>query len=222
MLNPGTWGTVLAGGLGVLAVKLALDLRDRAVDDRVWRAALGQAFGSTMREDPDASRLARTVIEYRVRLAMAEARAPRAARARLAPVLPRMDAWLQGIMRLAPRVAALRTDARFHTAMAGQGRARIGAGAGVAAQVRAGEGFGLAADAALRRLENAVGAFGAASSQMILALSHSDVGGTVMTQAQIAMEIAAVEAELAPAARQEPEPVMPWRPMKDVTPQPPT
>lgn len=35
LLNSGTWGIVLAGGLGVLALKVALDLRDRAIDDRV-------------------------------------------------------------------------------------------------------------------------------------------------------------------------------------------
>lgn len=153
-----------------------------------------------MREDPDVSRLARTAIEYRVRLAMAEARAPRTARARLAPILPRVDAWLQSIMRLAPKVASLRADARFHTAMAGQGRQRIKAGPGVEAQVRAGEGFGQAADRALQQLENAVGAFGAASSQMILALSHGEVAGPVMSQAQITMEIAAVESGVLPPA----------------------
>lgn len=207
-LNPGTWALVaLAGGV-VLAGKIALDLRDRAGDDHVWRAALGQAFGTTMRDDPDVTRLARTAIEYRVRLATAEVRAPRASRARLGTILPRVDVWLQGILKLARQVAALRTDARFHTAMAGQSRARRDAGAGVAAQVRAGDGFGQAADAALRRLENAVGAFGAASSQMVLALSHTELGGPGLTQAQIAMEIASVEAELATPSLPEP-PVLP-------------
>jgi hypothetical protein len=195
LLNAGTWGVVLAGGLGVLCLKIAADLRDRAADDAVWRAALGQAFGTTMRDDAEVTRLARMAIEYRVRLATAEARAGRAARARLAPVLPRVDVWLTGIVRLARQVAALRADARFHTAMAG--RAREGAGPGVAAQVRAGQGFGEAATAALARLENAVGAFGAAASQLVLALAHPEVAGPFLTDARIAEEIAAVEAELA-------------------------
>lgn len=196
LLNGGTWGVVLAGGLGVLCLKVALDLRDRAADDAVWRAALGQAFGPSMREDGDVTRLARMAIEYRVRLAMAEARAPRAARARLAPVLPRVDVWLQGIVRLARQVAALRADARFHTAMAGQSRARMDAGAGVAAQVRAGDEFGQVADAALRRLENAVGAFGAGASQLVMALSHPEAMKPDLTDAAIAEGIAAIGAEL--------------------------
>jgi hypothetical protein len=199
-LNEGTWALAAVAGGAVLAVKLALDLRDRAADDAVWRAALAASFGGTMRDDAEVTRLARMAIEYRVRLATAQAGAPRAARVALTALLPRVDVWLQGIVRLARQTAALRADARFHTAMAGQGRkrqeGRAGPVAGIAAQVRAGEGFGQAADAALLRLENAVGAFAAGTSQLTLALAHGGAGG--MTPDAIAAEIAAVEAHLSP------------------------
>jgi hypothetical protein len=200
MLNPGTWVLVAFAGGAVLAVKLVLDLRDRAADDAVWRAALAQSFGASMRDDLEVTRLARMAIEYRVRLATAQAGAPRAARAALAPLLPRVDVWLQGIVNLARQSAALRAEARFHTAMAGQGRkrqeGRTGPVQGIEAQVRAGEGFGQAAEATLLRLENAVGAFGAGTSQLTLALAHGGAGG--MTPEAIAAEIAAVEAQLVP------------------------
>lgn len=200
-LNPGTWAVAAGAGALVLAGKVALDLRDRAGDDRLWRGLLTRGFGDTMRDDPEVSRLARTAIEYRVRLALAEARAARAAGRALRPLLPRLDAWLDGIMQLARQVATLRADSRFHVAMGARNRQRLaevgaGQGAGLDAQVRAAEGFGRVADDGLLRLENAVAGFGAASSQLVLDLARAQgLDGSAVTEARIGAAIRTVESE---------------------------
>jgi hypothetical protein len=201
-LNPGTWAVAGGAGAAVLAGKVALDLRDRASDDALWRGLLAKGFGDSMRNDPDVTRLARTAIEYRVRLAVAEAQASRAAARSLRPLLPRLDAWLEEVMRLARQVAMIRTDSRFHTAMGARNRERLaevgaGLGAGLDAQVRAAEGFGKVADDGLLRLENAVAALGAASSQLVLDLAQAHgLDGSDMTEARIGAAINAVEAEV--------------------------
>jgi hypothetical protein len=199
LLAAGTWAVAAGAGAVVLAGKVALDLRDRAQDDGLWRAQLARGFGARMRDDPEVTRLARTAIEYRVRLAMAEARAPRAARRGLAPLLPRIDLWLEGLMRLAQQVATLRADSRFHVAMGARNRQRlaeVGSGAGLDAQVRAADGFGQLAEEALARLENAVAAFGAATSQLELDLARAQgLDGSAVTEARIARAIGAIDRE---------------------------
>ncbi|MGQ0565671.1 MAG: hypothetical protein ACT4OK_11450 [Gemmobacter sp.] len=199
LLNPGTWAVAAGAGAVVLAGKVALDLRDRAGDDGLWRALLARGFGDTMADDAEVTRLARTVIEYRVRLAMAEARAARASRRALQPLLPRLDDWLEGIMRLARQVATLRRESRFHVAMGARNRRRLselGSGAGLDAQVRAAEGFGREADDGLVRLENAVAAFGAATSQLVLDMARAQgLDGSAVTDARIGGAIQSVATE---------------------------
>ena len=201
-LNPGTWAVASGAGAAVLTGKVALDLRDRAGDDALWRGLLARGFGETMREDAEVTRLARTAIEYRVRLAIAEARAARAAARKLRPLLLRLDAWLDGIMRLARQVATLRADSRFHVAMGARNRQRLaevgaGQGAGLDAQVRAAEGFGKVADDGLLRLENAAAAFGAASSQLMLDLAPAQgLDGSDVIEARISAAIRDVETEV--------------------------
>lgn len=201
LLNPGTWAIAGAAGAAVLVAKVTLDLRDRAGDDGLWREFLARGFGETMRNDLEVTRLARTAIEYRVRLAMAEAKAPRAARRALKPVLPRVDAWLEGIIRIARQVATIRADSRFHVAMGNVNRARLSevgdaAGSGLTAQVRAAEGFGKMAEDGLLRLENAVAAFGAATSQMVLDLARTDGQPSgAATDARIGAAMSALEGD---------------------------
>jgi hypothetical protein len=201
LLNSGTWVIAAAAGAAVLAGKIALDLKDRANDDGLWREFLARGFGETMRDDLEVTRQARTAIEYRVRLAMAEARAPRAARRSLRPLLPRIDTWLEGIVKLARQVATLRADSRFHVAMGARSRQRLSevgaaAGAGLDAQVRAAEGFGKMADDGLLRLENAVAAFGAASSTLVQDLARAQgIEGTAVTDARIGAAITALETD---------------------------
>ncbi len=198
LLNPGTFAVAAGAGAAVLAGKIVLDLRDRAGDDGLWRAFLARGFGETMRDDLEVTRQARTAIEYRVRLAMAEARAPRAARRALGPLLPRIDTWLEGIIALARQVARLRADSRFAVAMGARSRQRLAevgaeAGAGLDAQVRAADGFGRIAEDGLLRLENAVAAFGAATSQLVLDLARSQgVEGSAVTETRLQEAAAAV------------------------------
>lgn len=201
LLNPGTWAVAGTAGAVVLVGKVALDLRDRANDDGLWRAFLARGFGQTMRDDVEVTRQARTAIEYRVRLAMAEAKAPRAARRRLKPLLPQIDAWLEGIIKVARQVAALRADSRFHVAMGNVNRQRLSevgtaAGAGLDAQVRAAEGFGKTAADGLLRLENAVAAFGATCSQLVLDMARLDgVEGAAAADTRIDAAITAIRAD---------------------------
>jgi hypothetical protein len=201
MLNPGTWMVAAGAGAAVLVGKVVLDLRDKANDDGLWREVLARGFGETMRDDLEVTRQARTAIEYRVRLAMAEARAPRAARRALRPLLPRVDAWLERIVALARQVAVLRADSRFHVAMGARSRERLNAvgaaaGAGLQAQVTAAEGFGRMADEGLLRLENAVAAFGASCSTLVQDLARAQgLEGTAVTDARIGAAITALEGD---------------------------
>lgn len=228
LLNPGTWPWALAAGVAVLAVKVALDLRDRRGDDLLWRGLLARVFGDSMREDPEVTRQARMAIEFRVRLAMAETRAPRALRRQAAPVLARLDHWLDGIVRLAQDVASLRAEARFQAALGSRSRQRSGeigaaaqgladaaraarlqqAAGALEAHARASAAFDSFVADALLQLEAAVGAFGAATSDLMLALRRggSAPGGL---DATIGREAAAVEAQIAAIDRRLPPPAPP-------------
>ena len=71
-----------------------------------------------------------------------------------------------------------------------------GTGAGLDAQVREAEGFGRIAEDGVLRLENAVAAFGAASSQRVLDLARAQgLDGSAVTDARIGAAITAVETE---------------------------
>lgn len=222
-LNPGTWMWVLGSGMIVLAGKVALDLADRAGDDRLWRNLLATDFGTTMREDAAVTTQARMAIEFRVRLALAEARAGRAARARVAALMPRLDGWLDGIVRLARQVSVLRGEARFQSGLAlrsrqrrvqiegsGQSAQHAATAAALEDHVAAAEGFARFAEDGLLRLEQAVGAFGAAASQLVLELSRDGAdAGHGGLDARIGQEVAAVEVQLARIGQLTPPPPPP-------------
>jgi hypothetical protein len=218
MLRTGTWAWALAAGLSVLVLKIAADLFDREDDADLWRSVLTAEFGEGMRDDADVTRQARLAIEFRVRLATAEARATVAARRLIADLQPRLDSWLDGIVRLARRVAAQRGEARFQSGLASRTAQRIGqiraqaAGAsdqahaaqlqatadGLTAQMQAAEGLQRFLDSGYLKLENSVATFGTLTSQLVLILSRgAEDGGRGRIDAQIGEEIAAVERQLA-------------------------
>ncbi len=124
-LTTGTWIWVLVAGAAVTIGKVLLDIRDKRRAGAVWRSMLIQSFGEDMRADGEAARLARIAIEFRVRLAEAEAAAPPAARARVAGVLPQLDKWVELIVELAREVAGLRGEARFQAGLAVRVRSRL-------------------------------------------------------------------------------------------------
>jgi hypothetical protein len=211
LLNPGTWAWVLLAGGVVTAGKIALDLRDRRRAGAVWRKLLVQSFGPDMRADSEASRLARVAIEFRVRLAEAEAVAPRDARARVDDILPRLDTWVELIVALAREVAGLRGEARFQSGLATRVRSRLAEIEGrldgtdrtqrarlletaraLSAQVRSFDAFNAFVDDGALRLEHAVGAFSAAVSQIVLELSRGQSSGVALNPTMVA-EIDALE-----------------------------
>jgi hypothetical protein len=215
MLNPGTWVWVMVTGGMVTVAKIALDLRDMRRAGAVWRKMLIQSFGGEMRGDAEAARQARLAIEFRVRLAEAEATAPRAAQARLADVTPDLDIWVERIVDLARKVAGLRGEARFQAGLASRTRARLAeiearaatdaaqasrlaetAGA-LRAQVRALDAFAAFVEDGFLQLEHAVGVFSAAASQIVLDLSRGETTGAGKDLRQrIGTEIAGLEQNL--------------------------
>jgi hypothetical protein len=221
MMNHGTWPWVLVAGGVVTAAKIALDIRDTRQAGAVWRKMLIQSFGEDMRGDAEASRQARMAIEFRVRLAEAEATAPRAARARVAGVLPRLDTWLALIVDLAREVAGLRGEARFQAGLATRARSRLaeieGRMAGIdpvqrarlaetaralSAQVRSFDTFNAFVDDGALRLEHVVGVFSSAVSQIVLELSRGETADAGL-EATIGGEITRLEQSIAMLGRVE-------------------
>lgn len=219
-LNPGTWAMVLALGAAVTLVKAYFDFRDRSNEGGLWRSILIREFGDDMRRDGEAARLARLAIEFRARLSAAEAGADPAHAQKVIALLPRVDDWLDQIVSLARKVAALRGEARFQAGLATRAKERVAqiasqaraskgtAHAGqlletaraLSAQVNAFDGFSRYVDDGFLRLEHAVGAFTAACSQIVLELSRSDKdlkAETGTAAAQIFVEIGNEMAETA-------------------------
>lgn len=216
MLAPDAWIYGLAAGLPVLALKVWGDLYDRDDDAVVWRQVLTDAFGPEMRLDPEVTRQARQAIEFRVRLAEAEAKAGSAARARTAPLVARLDGWLDAIVRLAREVSTQRGEASFQSSLATRARSRQGevkarAGTagdddlarqleataqGLGAQIASAEGFSRHAEGGLLRLEHAVAAFGAACSQLVLDLLRGD-GSAAGLAPTMTAEIGMIERDIA-------------------------
>lgn len=200
-LNPGTWAMVLALGTAVTLGKAYFDFRDRSNEGGLWRSILIREFGDDMRSDGEAARLARLAIEFRVRLSEAEASADPAHAQNVITLLPRVDDWLDQIVGLARKVAALRGEARFQAGLATRAKDRLAQIAAQArsstgsahegqlletaralsAQVNAFDGFSRYVDDGFLRLEHAVGAFTAACSQIVLELSRGDKGLTAET-----------------------------------------
>jgi hypothetical protein len=215
MLNPGTWLWVLVSGGLVTAGKIALDIRDMRRAGAVWRKLLIQSFGEDMRGDAEASRQARMAIEFRVRLAEAEAAAPPAARARVAGVLLRLDTWLALIVDLAREVAGLRGEARFQAGLATRARSRLAeieermsrvdpaqrarlaeTARAIAAQVKSFDTFNAFVDDGALRLEHVVGVFSSAVSQVVLELSRGTATDAGL-EATIGAEITRLEQSIA-------------------------
>jgi hypothetical protein len=194
VLAPGAWVYGLAAGLAVLGLKVLGDLFDRDDEAIFWRDALAAEFGPDMRLDPEVSRQARQVIEFRARLAEAEARARPDARRRIAALIPRVDLWMDAIARLAREVVTQRSEAQFQTGLASKARSREGqvrarassvpdarlaqqlsdTAQGLAAQIASAEGFSRYAESGVLRLEQSVAAFGATCSQLVLMLARDD------------------------------------------------
>jgi hypothetical protein len=227
VLVPGAWVWGLLAGLPVLVLKVLGDLFDRDDDAAVWREVLAAEFGSDMRLDPEVSRQARQVIEFRARLAEATARARPEARRRIAPLVPQLDPWADGIVRLAREVSTQRSEAQFQSGLASKARsrqdqvqARAGTvpdaglarqlsdtAAGLGAQIASAEGFSRHAEGGLLRLEQSVAAFGAACSQLSLMLAQAgDAGAVPALAASLAEGTRMVERDIARIGSQVPPP----------------
>jgi hypothetical protein len=228
MLQPGTWPLVLGGGAVVLAIKVALDLFDRDDDADLWRLVLTQAFGDDMRSDSDVTRQARLAIEFRTRLAAAEARAGRSARASVALLTRRIDHLLDAIVDLARQSAIERGEARFQTGLSSRSGQRLSqiaaqvataqdpararslqnAAEGLASHVRAVDGLARRVDDSYLRLERAVAALGAVTSETVLNLSRGrPVAEAAKLDAQVAEEIRRIRSELHEGAAALPPPL---------------
>lgn len=216
LMRPGAWLIGLAAGLPVLALKVVFDLSDRADEADLWREVLAAAFGPEMRQDPEVSRQARQAIEFRARLADAEAKAGRAARARIAAFVPRLDPWLEAIVRLAREICAQRGEVTFQSGLATKARsrraeveARAGrAGdadlaaemaatlSGLGAQIASAEGFSRHVETGVLRLEHSVAAFGSVCSNLTLLLAR-EAGATGDIGTRIGQEIEAINLQIA-------------------------
>jgi hypothetical protein len=222
MLNPGTWLWVLLAGGAVTAVKVGLDIRDRRRAGAVWRKLLIQSFGTDMRGDAEAARLARQAIEFRVRLAEAEAAAPHEVRTRVAGVLPRLDTWVELIVAMARKVAGLRGEARFQSGLATRVRSRLAEIEGrmdgadrlqrvrlaetaraLSAQVRSFDAFSAFVEDGALRLEHAVSVFSAAVSQIVLEMSRGEATGAGLERT-IGTEIVELERRITELGRAAP------------------
>jgi hypothetical protein len=227
VLVPGAWAFGLAAGLPVLVLKVLGDLFDRDDDAAIWRDVLAAEFGPDMRLDPEVSRQARQVIEFRARLAEATARARPEARRRIAPLVPQLDPWIDGIVRLAREVSTQRSEAQFQSGLASKARsrqdqvqARAGSvpdaglarqlsdtAAGLGAQIASAEGFSRHAEGGLLRLEQSVAAFGAACSQLSLMLAQAgDADALPALAASMAEGTRMVERDIARIGSQVPPP----------------
>ncbi|MCX7299152.1 MAG: hypothetical protein NTX73_01985 [Rhodobacterales bacterium] len=217
MLQPETWPLALGGGAVVLAIKAALDLLDRDDDADLWRHVLTQAFGDDMRSDGDVARQARLAIEFRTRLAAAEAKAGRTARHSVNLLMLRIDHFMDCIVDLARQTAIERGESRFQTGLSSRSGQRLSqiesqvttahdpaharrlqdAANGLSSHVRAVDGLARRVEDSYLRLERAVAALGAVTSEIILDLSR---GRTVpqagALDAQIAGEILRIRSEL--------------------------
>lgn len=198
LLRDGAWAWGLAAGSTVVFAKVLADLFDHSNDAGLWRGVLQEAFGEGMRADTDVARQARLAIEFRTRLAAAEAEADAPSRRMVAADTRQLDAWLDGIVDLARRVASQRGEANFQSGLATRARqrrneiaSRMGeatdeahaqrlqqAVRGVDAQIKAAENYARAVEAGYLQLEHAVGSFGAVCSQLALVLSQGNAAST--------------------------------------------
>jgi hypothetical protein len=219
-IAPNAWMIGLGVGLSVVAAKVVADVLDRDDEPLLMRHALVQAFGDSIANDPDLTRMARQGIEQRVRLSEARARAPGPAARALDPALAEMDGWMDQLIALARLVARYRTDARFQSGMATLVRQRLStmearatdAGAtaiaprlrqtagGLQAQLEASGDFTAHVEGLTLRLEHGLSELGAASARIMLALSQGDSAAPTEIRRQI--EAARKETEAVLVARE--------------------
>jgi hypothetical protein len=218
MIQPGTWPLVLGGGVAVLVIKIALDLVDRDDDADLWRYVLTDAFGDDMRSDGDVARQARLAIEFRTRIAAAEARAGRSARHSVSVLMQRIDHLLDAIVDLARQTAVERGEVRFQIGLSSRSGQRLteiakqvsmihdpaharrlrDTAEGLASHVRAADGLARRVDDSYLRLERAVATLGAVTPDIVLTLSRGrPAAGTGALDAQVAAEIRAIRSEMA-------------------------
>lgn len=215
LLAERVWQMALAAGLAVVVAKIALDLTLPVTDPWRLRRVLGEAFGPQMRQEGEVSRLARLVIEFRVRLAEAAAKAGRGRQRELAGVMLALDGWIDSLVMLAQDVAQHRGEARFQQGLARAARERrdeIGSrltGAhetaavalgGLSAQIESAEGYARRVEAAQLVLEGSIAAFGAVSGQLAQALTGGPLPDSAALLRQIDAERARIARQLAPAA----------------------
>lgn len=221
LVLPSAWAIALGAGLPVVAGKMALDALDRSGDAARVRQVLSEAFGPDMAQDTELSRQARMVIEFRARLAEAEAKSGSVGRRSVAGLVLHLDRWLDGMVRLAHEIAAHRGEASFQSGLAARARcseisARL-TGAdpflvaqlqatqeGLIAQIAAAEGYARFVESGRLKLEQSVAAFGAVSGEVGRALSGAGTAQSATALFQrIGEEVGVVERQIARIAAQE-------------------
>lgn len=223
LVLPSAWAIALGAGLPVVAGKMALDALDRSGDAARVRQVLSEAFGPDMAQDTELSRQARMVIEFRARLAEAEAKSGSVGRRSVAGLVLHLDRWLDGMVRLAHEIAVHRGEASFQSGLAARARARCSeisarlTGAdpflvaqlqatqeGLIAQIAAAEGYARFVESGRLKLEQSVAAFGAVSGEVGRALSGAGTAESATALFQrIGEEVGVVERQIARIAAQE-------------------
>ena len=214
LLAPGAWQWALGLGLACVAIKVVLNSIDSEGHPALWSEVLNDHFGKQALDDGIVGAQVRLAIEYRRRLAEAEARASGTARGLVSSTIVAVDTWIDSIARLANRIAMLRDESRFQARLAetnGERLAEIAeqlsveteevrrkqladTSAVLSKQVEVAQGFVRFVDGGLLRLEHAVAGLGTATSQLIIVLTRGDdFNGSEGLNARIGDEIASVE-----------------------------
>ncbi len=226
-VRPDAWQIALMAGLPVLVLKMALDLTDRSGDAELWRSTLVEAFGKGMQADSELTRQARLAVELRTRLADAEARASRGARRAAAPVLARVDTWMDGMVQLARDIAAHRGEVTFQTGIASRARSRrqemvkTAAGDaldaqrqrtidGLSAQIASAEDYARFVEEGSLKLEHSVAALGAVTGQLTRFLAGGGWGDAPeLLLTRIAAETDALDRQIRALALSPAPPALP-------------
>jgi hypothetical protein len=236
-LAPGAWQWALGMGVACVAIKVMLDFIDGEGYPALWSEVLADHFGKEALADDAVGAQVRLAIEYRRRLAEAEARAGSTARELVAPTIVAVDAWIDSIARLANRIAMLRDESRFQSKLVETNRdrlAEIGRALAEATdnahrrqlsetstvlskQADVAQGFVRFVEGGFLRLEHAVAGLGTATSQLIIVLTRGDdFNGSKDLNARIGDEIASVESLLLALDRVESSSPLPKVPMTEV------
>lgn len=224
LVLPSAWIIALGAGLPVVAGKMALDALDRSGDGARVRQVLSDAFGPDMARDAELSQQARMVIEFRARLAEAEAKSGSAGRRAVAGLVLNLDRWLDGMVRLAHEIAAHRGEAGFQSGLAARARGRheeITARLpladpalatqlratldGLSAQIAAAESYARFVETGRLKLEQSVAAFGAVSVEIGRSLTGAgSLGSATALFQRIGEEAGIVERQIARITQEAP------------------